>query len=91
MSFRFQPPFQGFPMNRLVLSAVVLFLAVVSPPLVWAQENSKLALPSDPSMWINSAPITMEALQGKAALLWFYEESCPRCREHVTLAMAAPN
>lgn len=37
--------------------------------------------PSEPAMWVNSDPISMSALKGKGAFVWFYEEGCPRCRE----------
>ena len=34
-----------------------------------------------PTTWANGGPITTEALRGKAAFLYFFEESCPRCRD----------
>ena len=37
--------------------------------------------PSEPAMWVNSEPLSVEALKGKGAFVWFYEEGCPRCRE----------
>lgn len=43
--------------------------------------DGEFKLPADPTMWVNSGPITSEALKGKAAFLWFFEEQCPRCRE----------
>lgn len=64
-------------LTKLCLLALVLLLSNVPTS---AQENGAPTLPSDPSMWVNSAPISMQALKGKAALLWFYEEDCPRCR-----------
>jgi thiol-disulfide isomerase/thioredoxin len=55
-------------------------LAIVSSAL--AQEDaSEFNLPADPSLWINSPPLSKQALAGKGAVLWFYEEGCPRCRE----------
>lgn len=38
-------------------------------------------LPRDPAQWVNSAPVTLEQLRGKAVFLWFFEETCPDCRE----------
>jgi peroxiredoxin len=37
--------------------------------------------PTDPSNWVNSAPVTVSALKGKAAVLLFYEGDCPQCRK----------
>ncbi len=37
-------------------------------------------LPRDPGVWINSPPITLEQVRGKAVFLWFFEETCPTCR-----------
>ena len=31
-------------------------------------------------MWLNSPPLTTEALKGKGVVLWFFEETCPQCR-----------
>jgi thiol-disulfide isomerase/thioredoxin len=33
-----------------------------------------------PADWVGSPPLTAEALRGKAALLYFYEEQCPGCK-----------
>ncbi|MEX0679508.1 MAG: redoxin family protein [Pirellulales bacterium] len=33
-----------------------------------------------PNVWIGSNPIKLADLKGKAALLYFYEETCPRCK-----------
>ena len=61
---------------KLTLIVVAVLLSVREAS---AQEAAPV-LPSDPSMWVNSAPISLQALKGKAALLWFYEEDCPKCR-----------
>lgn len=37
-------------------------------------------LPTDKSAWIGSLPFTQKALNGKAMVLWFFEEGCPRCK-----------
>lgn len=39
------------------------------------QDSSGPILPTEASAWINSSPITAEMLKGKAALLYFYEET----------------
>ena len=32
-------------------------------------------LPDGQDAWVNSSPISLSLLEGKAALLWFYEET----------------
>lgn len=56
---------------------VVVLLAVLSSPSASAQRAPRTAemLPTDAASWLNSAPITAEMLKGKAAVLWFYEET----------------
>jgi len=36
-------------------------------------------LPSDPEQWINGGPLTYDRLQGKGVVLWYFEETCPKC------------
>ncbi len=44
-------------------------------------ETEKPAKPLEfPATWVNSDPISLESLRGKAVFLYFYEESCPKCR-----------
>lgn len=38
-------------------------------------------LPTNPAAWINSAPISLAKIRGKAAVMYFFEEQCPKCRE----------
>jgi thiol-disulfide isomerase/thioredoxin len=33
-----------------------------------------------PAVWLNSAPPSKQGLAGKAVLLYFFEETCPRCK-----------
>lgn len=40
---------------------------------------ASLELPGDPSLWINSPPVSLESLRGKGVVLYFFEEQCPRC------------
>lgn len=59
---------------------LMLFQAVIG----LAQEGDAKAvpkLPGNPTVWINSPPISTEMLAGKAAVLYFFEETCPRCVE----------
>ena len=37
-------------------------------------------LPTDKSAWIGSLPFTQKTLNGKAMVLWFFEEGCPKCK-----------
>jgi len=65
---------------------VVMRTKLLSSCLIWtllwsatglAQEgaSSKQRLPANPAVWINSPPITNDMLAGKAAVLFFFEES----------------
>lgn len=45
-----------------------------------SKKADAIPFPTDPASWIGSPPLTAEMLQGKAAVLWFYEENCPKCR-----------
>lgn len=40
-----------------------------------------LELPTDPRLWRNSAPLSLEALEGKGVVFYFFEEQCPICAE----------
>ena len=40
-----------------------------------AQDSKQFQMPTDPSVWLNSPPLTTEILAGKAAVLYFYEET----------------
>lgn len=70
---------------KTFFAAAMAVLSCVLPSVCLAQGTSgggeaEFRLPADPTMWVNSGPITSDALKGKAALLWFYEEGCPSCR-----------
>ncbi len=72
--------------RKSFFAAVALTLSVIATSAEYsaAQSGAPLKpplapLPRDPAMWINSPPIKPEALEGKAAFIWFYEEQCPRC------------
>ena len=55
------------------LIAGVLFVFIFLSPAAWAQ--TEFRLPEDPANWLNSTPITSQMLSGKAALLYFFEET----------------
>jgi thiol-disulfide isomerase/thioredoxin len=45
-----------------------------------SDKGQTVELPSEPVNWINSSPLTLVALEGKGAVVYFFEETCPRCR-----------
>jgi thiol-disulfide isomerase/thioredoxin len=64
--------------------AVVAFWAIAETGTVRAQSDGPGQVPpfpSDPGAWINSTPLSAEALRGKGVFVWFFEETCPSCRE----------
>ena len=46
-------------------------------------------LPEDPKQWVNSRPLSLDALKGKAVVFYFFEEQCPRCIEKWPPMLAA--
>lgn len=38
-------------------------------------------LPLDPQLWHNSPPLTMESLEGKGVVFYFFDEECPLCAQ----------
>lgn len=44
------------------------------------EQNITAPLPPEPANWINSVPLSLDSLNGKGAVIWFFEEQCPRCR-----------
>jgi thiol-disulfide isomerase/thioredoxin len=70
--------------RRLQAGAVLTSLLVAgSAGSASAQESAsgEFRLPDQPAAWVNSSPISLSALKGKAAVLWFYEEQCPNCKK----------
>ncbi|MDP6721547.1 MAG: hypothetical protein QGF59_22955 [Pirellulaceae bacterium] len=64
--------------DQLKRSAALVVFASVFHCVAYTstgQESSGHILPIEPAAWINSSPITAEMLKGKAALLYFYEET----------------
>ena len=52
--------------------AVGLVLMLVCSNL--AAQDRGMSLPTDSGQWLNSAPISLEAMKGKGAVLYFFEE-----------------
>ena len=67
---RFLSGFWFFSLLALILTMGSSFAAEAPP------------LPSDPGVWINSPPLSVQQLKGKAVFLYFFEESSPRCGEN---------
>lgn len=68
--------------KRLQAGAVLTSLLVAAGSAA-AQDSAtgEFRLPEAPAAWVNSTPISLSALKGKAAVLWFYEEQCPNCKK----------
>ncbi len=62
--------------QRVLAAAVTIHVMLAAAHAATAPE-----FPSSPENWLNFGPLTVESLKGKAAVLWFFEEGCPRCRE----------
>ena len=75
-----------------LFAAIAGLMLLLVVDVVTAQETAKPApkLPSNPSVWINSPPISNEMLKGKAAVLYFFDEECPKCVEAWPKMLEAP-
>lgn len=61
-------------MNRHTLRRMAAgVIAMLACPLLLAQEE-RITLPTNPSQWINSQPISVDAIKGKGVVLYFFEE-----------------
>src|SRR5690349_3653751 len=63
----------------LALLGALMGLGAFTRMQATAADTAEL-LPRDPAAWLNSPPLSVEALKGKGVVLWFFEEQCPRCR-----------
>ncbi|GDY08510.1 MAG: hypothetical protein DWI21_01505 [Planctomycetota bacterium] len=71
-------------MRMKLIGTCLCWLLLTKAAVGVAQEGDQKTspkLPAHPSVWINSPPISNEMLAGKAAVLYFFEETCPRCVE----------
>lgn len=57
------------------------FLPFAALSLSMNPAQAALELPADPGAWVNSRPLSLDALEGKAVIFYFFEEGCPRCIE----------
>jgi thiol-disulfide isomerase/thioredoxin len=80
-------------LNAPVRTALLAFclaawsLSAVGPPLAAAQDSTTARSDGQfgaklefPSVWVNSDPVSLESLRGKAVFLYFYEETCGKCK-----------
>jgi thiol-disulfide isomerase/thioredoxin len=58
---------------RMLVSVLVLLGGAVAAA-------DDVVLPGAAAVWLNSPPLSNEMLAGKAAVLYYFEEDCPRCR-----------
>jgi thiol-disulfide isomerase/thioredoxin len=67
-------------MTRSFLTHAAAIAVLCAAAGTMAADTPASLLPTNPSMWLNSPPLSAEALKGKGVFLWFYEEGCPTCR-----------
>src|SRR4051812_37123176 len=69
-------------MNCLSRPLTLLGFLIAVPAFAFSAEEpvTYCQLPGKEADWINSSPLTVENLKGKAVILWFFEEECPKCR-----------
>ncbi|MCI0356903.1 MAG: peroxiredoxin family protein, partial [Planctomycetaceae bacterium] len=72
-----------------VLTSLLVAGAAGSGGMQQVAAADSFQLPDQPAAWVNSPPISLSALKGKAAVLWFYEEQCPKCKEKWPALQAA--
>jgi peroxiredoxin len=63
-------------MLRFSLPAAMLVLALSGGTSIAA---NAIQLPTDPARWMNSPPVSLEAMKGKGVVIYFFEEQCPSC------------
>jgi peroxiredoxin len=66
---------------RVIYAAALAMLYLFTND-AWAQTETALVdytLPTAPEAWMNYAPLTLDRLEGKGILLYYFEEDCPKC------------
>lgn len=64
-----------------VACGLLLFVGIETATAQETAAKPAPKLPGNSSQWINSPPITNEMLAGKGAVLYFFDEECPKCVE----------
>ncbi len=67
--------------NLCLVWTLILSTAAVSSAQDAGDKKQTPRLPTNPAAWINSQPLTTEMLAGKAAVFYFFEETCPKCAD----------
>ncbi len=67
--------------RHLTIVFALVAIRVLTVAVAFAADDPP-SLPTAPESWINTGPISLSALKGKGVVLYFYEESCPSCRDH---------
>ena len=62
-------------MKRFALGFLMLWGFFTVSDVATAPDDERFQMPTDPSVWLNSEPITTEMLAGKAAVFYFFEET----------------
>jgi hypothetical protein len=77
MSRQFQVALDQVALAILTVAIAYASSAAAQSPDANLAEPS-LRLPTDPRLWHNSAPLTLESLKGKGVVFYFFEEESPR-------------
>lgn len=60
--------------HLLLLFTATIVSGIGSNAVAQDEVDHNDPFPTDPSAWLNGPPITMAMLEGKAAVLYFFEE-----------------
>jgi len=61
--------------NHMYYGAIAVAVSLTVTGSAMGQSNASELLPQDQASWINSIPLSTADLKGKAAFLYFYEET----------------
>lgn len=77
-------------LRRSLLVAAGFWISILLPALLAQAQQAPPQLPAGAADWINGGPVALENLKGKAAVIFFFEETCPNTRDEwpTLLAMA---
>ena len=56
------------------MRSLFVFCIAVTMAIPAVAQAEAMAFPSQQRNWLNSDPMTLDAIKGKAAVLWFFEE-----------------
>lgn len=67
---------------RVSNATTIVLLFSLTASITLAQDEAVLVdytLPTAPESWMNVAPLSLDRLEGKGVLLYYFEEDCPKC------------